>query len=132
MGEAGFDGWADLGAQRRAQDEALVQEYAAGEGRGQDMRPVRGFVQHVRRDIGPRGEILKVRKTPTEIVVWYRLPGQEANSPQTASVTDTPPAGASAPAALAAMSRMSATVPNAPAARTPAGSPATAEGTSPA
>jgi hypothetical protein len=127
MDETAYDGWADLSAQRRAQDEALVQEYAAGEGRGMDMRPIRGFVQHVRRDIGPRGEILKVRKTPAEIIVWYRLPGEKAGGLQTASATDTPPMGAPAPGDLAALSRPSATTP-----ASPAGVPSPAPRRSPA
>lgn len=93
MEDTPFDGWADLGAQRQAEDEALVQRYAAGEGRSQDMRPVRGFVQHVRRDIGAKGVICQVRMTVQdrgrEICVWFYFPqdGRPVR-PQTVSVTD--------------------------------------------
>ncbi|MGH3375294.1 MAG: hypothetical protein ACRDP6_11185 [Actinoallomurus sp.] len=93
-----FDGWADLSAQRSAEDDVLVQRYAAGEGRGQDMRPVRGFVRHVRHDIGPKGLILKVRMTENaprrEICVWYRIPpdGERPGRTRTASVTEASPA----------------------------------------
>jgi hypothetical protein len=93
VGESDFGGWADLAAQRQAEDEALVQRYAAGEGRGLDMRPVRGFVQHVRRDIGAKGIICDVKMTTNgrghEIVVWYHLPQDGiAARPRTASVAD--------------------------------------------
>jgi hypothetical protein len=115
-----YDGWADLGAQRQAEDEALVQRYAAGEGRGQDMRPVRGFVQHVRRDIGPKGVISQVRMTVEdrghEVCVWFYFPqdGRPAQ-PQTVSVTG----GRSVskepgPGDLAALSRSSAATPPSP------------------
>jgi hypothetical protein len=92
--DAGFDGWADITAQRQAEDDALVQRYAAGEGRGQDMRPVRGFVRHVRRDIGPKGVICRVRMTENprghEICVWFHFPqdGRPAGTPQTVTVTE--------------------------------------------
>jgi hypothetical protein len=90
-----FDGWADLPAQRTAEDDALVHRYAAGEGRGQDMRPVRGFVRHVRHDIGPEGLILKVRMTEDgprrEICVWYRIPSDGERPGRTRTVTETPP-----------------------------------------
>lgn len=132
MEDTPFDGWADLGAQRQADDEALVQRYAAGEGRGQDMRPVRGFVQHVRRDIGPKGVISQVRMTVQdgghEICVWFYFPqdGRPVR-PQTASVTDgrltaTEPA----PGGLASLSRPSTAAPPSPV-RAP--SPQTAPGT---
>jgi hypothetical protein len=91
--DTGYDGWADLAAQRRAEDEALVREYAAGEGRGLDMRPVRGFVRHVRRDIGPKGVISRVQMTTKdhghEIVVWYHFPqnGPRPVVPKTATTT---------------------------------------------
>jgi hypothetical protein len=133
VGETDFDGWADLGAQRRAEDEALVQRYAAGEGRGLDMRPVRGFVRHVRRDIGPKGIISRVRMTKDapghEICVWYRIPpdGERPGQTQTASVTDVQPAegGATGPApgGLAGLARASAAPP--PARTTPVASPNT-------
>lgn len=132
MEDTPFDGWADLGAQRQAEDEALVQRYAAGEGRGQDMRPVRGFVQHVRRDIGAKGVICQVRMTVEdrghEICVWFYFPqaGRPVR-PQTVSVTD----GRSiskepGPGDLAALSRSSATAPPSP---TRAPSPPTTGGT---
>jgi hypothetical protein len=95
--DSGFDGWTDLGAQRQAEDEALVQRYAASEGRGQDMRPVRGFVAHVRRDIGSKGVICRVRMTEQarghKICVWFYFPqdGQTAAAPQTATSTDLRP-----------------------------------------
>jgi hypothetical protein len=115
-----FDGWADLGAQRQADDEALVQRYAAGEGRGQDMRPVRGFVQHVRRDIGARGVICQVRMTVHErgheVCVWFYIPqdGRPVR-PQTVSTTDGRSAdGEPGPGDLAALSRSSATAPPSP------------------
>ncbi len=120
MEETDFDGWADLGAQRAAEDESLVQRYAAGEGRGQDMRPVRGFVRHVRGDIGPKGVICQVRMTVQgrghEIVVWFYFPqdGQEPR-PQTASVRDAGAGeGAPSPGDLSAMSRATAAVPSVP------------------
>src|SRR3954465_16050191 len=99
-----YDGWADPGAQRQAEDEALVQRYAAGEGRGQDMRPVRGFVQHVRRDIGPKGVICRVRLTEHtrghEVCVWFYFPqdGRPAAPSQTAMVTETHPSSGRPPA----------------------------------
>jgi hypothetical protein len=128
-----FDGWADLGAQRQAEDEALVQRYAAGEGRGQDMRPVRGFVQHVRRDIGPKGVICQVRMTVRdrghEICVWFYFPqdGRPVR-PQTVSVTDGRSTGReSAPDDLAALARSATAAPPSPT-RAPSapGSPARA------
>lgn len=133
MEDTPFDGWADLGAQRQAEDEALVQRYAAGEGRGQDMRPVRGFVRHVRRDIGARGVITQVRMTVKdrghEICVWFYIPqdGRPVR-PQTVSVTDGH-AGGEAPGAsdLAALSRSSTTTPPSPS-RAPS-SPAAGGGT---
>jgi hypothetical protein len=127
--ETDYDGWADLAAQRQAEDEALVQKYAAGEGRGQDMRPVRGFVRHVRRDIGPKGVICKVQMTTQEhggheIVVWYYYPqkGTRASAPKTATSTEPPSGGAPAPGGLAALARPSVAPP--PASPPPA-SPAT-------
>lgn len=120
MEDTPFDGWADLGAQRQAEDEALVQRYATGEGRGQDMRPVRGFVQHVRSDIGPKGVICQVRMTVQdrghEICVWFYFPqdGQPVR-PQTVSVTDGhSPSSEPGPGDLAALSRSSATAPPSP------------------
>lgn len=122
MEDSGYDGWADLAAQRRAEDEALVREYAAGDGRGLDMRPVRGFVGHVRRDIGPKGVISRVQMTMKErgheIVVWYYFPqkGVRACVPQTATTTQ-PRLGAapgSADDGLAALARPSVTPPASP------------------
>jgi hypothetical protein len=135
--DAGFGGWADLSAHRRAEDDALVQRYAAGEGRGQDMRPVRGFVQHVRRDIGPKGVICRVRLTEHtrghEVCVWFYFPqdGRPAATSQTAMVTEAhtssgrPPAGRPA-TGLTALAR-AATVPpaSAPGPRTAPGTTAT-------
>ena len=124
MTETDFGGWADLAAQRQAEDEALVQRYAGGEGRGLDMRPVRGFVRHVRRDIGVKGIICDVKMTTNgrghEIVVWYHVPGDgTAARPQTASVADVPttrndraPSTSTAPAGgLASLGRSSAAPP---------------------
>lgn len=133
MEDTRFDGWADPDAQRRAEDEALVQRYAAGEGTGQDMRPVRGFVRHVRDGIGPSGVISQVRMTVTdtghEICVWYHFPrnGRPAD-PQTATIRGT---GGSSGAStdLAALSRASVAAPSAPTrARTPAGGGTVASG----
>jgi hypothetical protein len=120
VAEGDFDGWADLGAQRRAEDEMLVQRYAAGEGRGLDMRPVRGFVQHVRRDIGPRGIISAVKMTMNgrghEIVVWYRLPQDgTAARPRTASdvqATSNDRAPSTPPGGLASLARSAAAPPS--------------------
>ena len=120
MEDTPFGGWADLGAQRQAEDEALVQRYAAGEGRGQDMRPVRGFVQHVRRDIGPKGVICQVRMTVQdrghEICVWFYFPqaGRPVR-PQTVSAIDGhSTSDEPGPGDLAALSRSSATAPPSP------------------
>jgi hypothetical protein len=138
-----FDGWADLGAQRQAEDEALVQRYAGGEGRGLDMRPVRGFVRHVRRDIGAKGIICDVKMTMNgrghEIVVWYYHPEDGiAARPQTASVADLQttrngraPSASPAPAGgLASLARSSAAPPpRAPASPAPGTGPG-APGTS--
>jgi hypothetical protein len=136
-----FDGWADLSGQRTAEDDVLVQEYAAGEGRGQDMRPVRGFVRHVRGDIGPKGVILKVRMTETpprrEICVWYRIPpdGERPGRTRTASVTEASPApagemGEAAVGDLAALGRAS-TVPPPASPKSPARPAAETTATSP-
>jgi hypothetical protein len=135
--ETDFDGWADLGAQRRAEDEALVREYAAGEGRGLDMRPVRGFVQHVRRDIGPKGVICRVQMTMYgrghEICVWFYFPGQgRPAAPQTATVTHVPTKVGDRPAlasGLAALAQVSATPPVSP--TRPPSAPATPGKTEP-
>ena len=93
MAGTDFGGWTDLAAQRRAEDEALVQRYAGGTGRGLDMRPVSGFVRHVRRDIGAKAIIWDVAMTTNgrdhEIVVWYYFPHEgTAARPRTTSVTD--------------------------------------------
>ena len=61
--ETEFGGWASLAARRRAEEEKLIERDASGEGRGRDMRPVRSFVQHVRRDLGPKAVICDVRMT---------------------------------------------------------------------
>lgn len=120
MEDTPFDGWADLGAQRQAEDEALVQRYAAGEGRGQDMRPVRGFVHHVRRDIGAKGVICQVRMTVQdrghEICVWYYFPRDgRPTRPQTMSVTGGELTGLGpGPGDLAALARSSTTAPPPP------------------
>jgi hypothetical protein len=122
--ETDFGGWADLAAQRQAEDEALVQRYAAGEGRGLDMRPVRGFVRHVRRDIGAKGIICDVKMTMNgrghEVVVWYYVPSDGPGArPQTTSITDVQtarsdraPSTSSAPAGgLASLARSAAAPP---------------------
>ncbi|GLY80961.1 hypothetical protein [Actinoallomurus iriomotensis] len=122
MEETGYDGWADLAAQRRAEDEALVREYAAGEGRGLDMRPVRGFVRHVRRDIGPKGVISRVQMTAKErgheIVVWYYFPRKGPGAPVPKTATTTRPRLGEAPRpdgdGLAALARPSVTPPASP------------------
>jgi hypothetical protein len=119
-----FGGWADLAAQRRAEDEALVQRYAGGAGRGLDMRPVRGFVRHVRRDIGAKAVICDVAMTTNdrghEIVVWYYFPQDGTGArPRTKSVMDVrtttngrAPSASQAPAGgLASLSRSSAAPP---------------------
>jgi hypothetical protein len=56
-----------------------------------------------------------------EIRVWYRLPGDAADRPQTVSVTDERTAGEAAPGpgTLAALARGPASVP--PVSRAPAG-----------
>lgn len=81
MEETDLEGWADLAALRRAQDEKLIQRYARGEGRGLDMRPVRSFVTHVRRDLGPRAIICDVKMTVDrgghEVVVGYYFPDKD-------------------------------------------------------
>jgi hypothetical protein len=134
--ETDFGGWADLAAQRQAEDEALVQRYASGEGRGLDMRPVRGFVRHVRRDIGPRGIISDVKMTTKgrghEIVVWYHLPedGPSARPRTKSAEDDRAPSGASAPAGgLGSLSRSAAApppyAPGGPVPGTPTGTPGT-------
>lgn len=102
--ETEFDGWASLGARRQAEDEMLIQRYAAGEGRGLDMRPVRGFVQHVRRDLGPKAIICDVTMTVHDVVVWYFFPdtgnGSPAATPLRASVTEVPTRPAEPAAAM--------------------------------
>jgi hypothetical protein len=106
--ETEFDGWASLGARRQTEDEMLIQRYASGEGRGLDMRPVRGFVQHVRRDLGPKAIIcdvkMTVQSTGHEVVAWYYFPdpenGSPAATPVEASVTDVPTRPAEPPAAM--------------------------------
>jgi hypothetical protein len=84
--ESEFDGWADLGALRQAEDEMLIQRYASGEGRGLDMRPVRGFVNHVRRDLGPAAIICDVKMTVErsghEVIAWYYFPDGETPAAQ--------------------------------------------------
>jgi hypothetical protein len=130
--EDDYDGWADLAAQRRAEDERVVQRYAAGEGRGLDMRPVRGFVRHVRRDIGPKGVItrvlMNVKENGHEIVVWYRFPQKGVRASAPCSVTSGGPpvgatsagpaiGGAAADDGLAALARPSAPLPTTPAPR---------------
>ncbi len=125
--ESEFDGWASLGARRQAEDEMLIQRYAKGEGRGLDMRPVRGFVQHVRRDLGPKAIICDVKMTVNgtghEVVAWYYFPdpgnGSPAATPVAASVTDVPTRPAEPAAAmpsvasngLASLDRSSAAAP---------------------
>ncbi len=94
--ETEFGGWASLAARRRAEDEMLVQRYARGNGRGLDMRPVRAFVSHVRRDLGPKAVICDVKMTGGrsghEVVVGYYFPGDEnetpAATPLESNVTD--------------------------------------------
>lgn len=96
--ETEFDGWSSLDARRQAEDEKLIQRYAGGEGRGLDVRPVRAFVQHVRRDLGPTAIIcdvtMTVNGTGHEVVASYYFPGAEnespAAAPMQASVTDVP------------------------------------------
>ena len=76
-----FDGWASIVDQRLAEDEALVRRYADGEGRGQDMGPVRNFVRKVRADLGPRAVLASVKMNVTgsghEVIVGYYFPGDE-------------------------------------------------------
>jgi hypothetical protein len=134
--DSGFDGWADLGAQRQDEDEALVQRYAASEGRGQDMRPVRGFVAHVRRDIGSKGVICRVRMTEQargqKICVWFYFPqdGQTAAAPQTATSTDVRPLSTGSPATgIAALAQASTAPPASPARSRPAPGAAAASST---
>jgi hypothetical protein len=137
--ETELDGWASLGARRQAEDEMLVQRYASGEGRGLDMRPVRGFVQHVRRDLGPRAVICDVKMTVHgtghEVVAWYYFPDSENGSPATpvqATVTDVPTRpsepGAATPSApsngLASLAQPSAAAPASFPGRPPATAPA--------
>lgn len=115
MEDTGFDGWADLGAQRRAEDEVLLQRYAVGEGRGQDLRPIRGFVREVRGRIGPSGVICQVRMTEEggsrEIIVWFYFPQNgRPGRPQTATVRDAA-RPADVPDDLPALSRTSAAAP---------------------
>jgi hypothetical protein len=88
------------------------------------MRPVRGFVQHVRRDIGPKGVICDVEMTMKgrghKIVVWFYIPGEGSPTrPQAASVVDVPalvcepaPSGSPAPGGLAALARSAAAPPS--------------------
>jgi len=144
--ETEFDGWADLGARRRAEDEQLIQRYARGEGRGLPMRPVRAFVQHVRRDLGPKAIICDVRMTTGrgghEVCAWYYFPPDGAHAgpaaPQAvASVMDVPTLAGDPPAAmprapgdgLASLARSSAAVPASPG-RSPLPAPAPARLTS--
>src|SRR6266540_3520811 len=93
--ETEFDGWADLGARRRAEDEQLIQRYARGEGRGLPMRPVRAFVQHVRRDLGPKAIICDVRMTTGsgghEVCASYYFPPDGAHAARAAPPTGTLP-----------------------------------------
>jgi hypothetical protein len=87
--EADLEGWADLAALRRAEDEKLIQRYARAEGRGLDMRPVRNFVKHVRRDLGPKAIICEVKMTVDrgghEVVVGYYFPDECNKAPAPAS-----------------------------------------------
>jgi hypothetical protein len=145
VADTDFGGWADLAAQRQAEDEALVQRYASGEGRGLDMRPVRGFVRHVRRDIGLKGIICDVKMTTNgrghEVVVWYHLPedGTEARPRSVVDVQTTrndraPSASPAAAGGLASLGRSSAAppayVPGSPVPGTAAGTPGTSTASS--
>lgn len=129
--ESDLEGWADLAALRRAQDEKVIQRYARGEGRGLDMRPVRGFVTHVRRDLGPKAIICDVKMTVDrgghQVVVAYYFPdeGDKAAAPAPEPGIAAVPTRANAPAAasLSGLAHASATP---RASRTEPASPATA------
>jgi hypothetical protein len=101
--ESEFDGWADLGALRQSEDQMLIQRYASGEGRGLDMRPVRGFVNHVRRDLGPKAIIcdvkMTVKRSGHEVVVWYYFPGDGTPAAQAEARITTVPTPQNEPAA---------------------------------
>jgi len=105
-----FDGWDSLAARRQAEDESLIRRYASGAGHGLDMRPARGFVQHVRRDLGPEAIICDVKVTVHgtghEVVAWYYFPGAEDGSPAAtpvqASVAEVPTQPAEPAAAMPA------------------------------
>ena len=97
-------------ARRQDEDERLIEAYAAGEGRGRDIRPVRDFVRHVRRDVGPRAVISKVALgepgSGDQVVAWYFFP--EDGDPATAAtpaarpdVKDVPTQASIATSALA-------------------------------
>jgi hypothetical protein len=90
--ETDLDGWASLADRRQAEDEALVRRYASGEGRGLDMRPVRGFVRKVRHDLGPAAAIVDVRLTSvgrgSNVTVWYLLDGRPEAAPAAAVAAD--------------------------------------------
>ncbi len=96
--EAGFGGWADLAAQRRDEDERLVQQYAQGQGRGRNLRPVRDFVHKVRRDLGPKAVICSVetKQNGQEILVGYYFPQPDVPAQRPAQA----PNSAAAPAAV--------------------------------
>jgi hypothetical protein len=129
--ETEFDGWADLSARRRAEDEQLIRRYAHSQGRGLPIRPVRAFVQHVRRDLGPKAIICEVRMTTGstghEVCAWYYFPPEGghglAAAPQAvASLADVPTLAGDPPAAmprapshgLPSLARSSAAVPASP------------------
>jgi hypothetical protein len=69
-------GWSQRLAERVAEDERLLQEFADNGGRGRDRREVeqaRAWVQHVRNDIGPNGVITAIEVNPDGVVAWFYI-----------------------------------------------------------
>ena len=94
-----------LRARRRQEDEQVVARYAAGAGRGHDMRPMREFVEKVRRDLGPRAVItdVEINGQPRDVsawVVWYFFPGEEMSTMQIPDRPGHRPAGRGHPERL--------------------------------
>jgi hypothetical protein len=114
--------------QRQADVEAIIQQYANGEGRGRDIGYLRRWVQEVRRRRGPKAIITRVKITPhtghTTYSVWHRYPKDPKSSQpgtgetRTDSVADIPTVSRARTTSskrpdsgLTALGRSSATVP---------------------
>lgn len=67
-------GWSERYARRQADDERLLQEYARNEGFGRNLKPLRDWVHHVRKDIGANGVITEVGLKPDgEVLAVYYI-----------------------------------------------------------